>query len=613
VFDAIADAIPGAAGATRAMPERQDGGLTQGAGAPTRPLLEDRQICDKGRSFARQQFIREVTMRPKKFWLSASVCLAATVVASAGAQAQVLTGKVSSTEEPVMEGVLVNLKKDGSTITTTVVSNDKGEYSFPDGRLEPGKYSISIRAAGYVLDGPKAVDIPAAGGAKADIKLAKTRNLAAQLSNGEWFASLPGSDAQKRFLIDCSGCHTLQRIFSAQHNVEEWKQVFIRMGRYYPGSTPSRPQVLVSGGPRSERPRVPAAQAQAAAEYLVSVSLANPDAKEYDLKTLPRPKGVATKVIITEYDLPRKDALPHDVIIDADGKAWYSDFGSQFIGELDTKTGKVTDYALPVLRPEQPKGTLDLQLDPNGDIWVALMYQAGVAKMERKTRELKVFPYPKEWLSVTTQTSMVSPNFSNVDGKVWANNQETREHYRLNLATGQWENMGIAKDPRGKQISAYGMPVDRNNNLFLMEFSGNSIGRRDAKTGLVTIWITPAAGSKPRRGRVDEQNRMWFAEYGSDGIAMFDPNTDKITEWTTPTKWDNPYDAVPAKNGEVWTGSMHTDLVTRLDPKTNTMTQYLLPRNTNIRRVFVEETGRRPVLWVGSNHGASIVRVEPLD
>ena len=64
---------------------------------------------------------------------------------------------------------------------------------------------------------------------------------------------------------------------------------------------------------------------------------------------------------------------------------------------------------------------------------------------------------------------------------------------------------------------------------------------------------------------------------------------------------------------EVWTGSMHTDLVTRLDPKTNAMTQYLLPRTTNIRRVFVEETGPRPVLWVGSNHGASIVRVEPLD
>jgi virginiamycin B lyase len=33
----------------------------------------------------------------------------------------------------------------------------------------------------------------------------------------------------------------------------------------------------------------------------------------------------------------------------------------------------------------------------------------------------------------------------------------------------------------------------------------------------------------------------------------------------------------------------------------------------NIRWVFVEETGARPVFWVGSNNGASIVRLETLD
>ena len=547
-------------------------------------------------------------MKLKLLSLAASV----SVVALTSAQAQILTGKVSSAQEPTMEGVLVSLKKEGSTITTTVVTNDKGEYSFPNGRVDAGKYTVTIRAAGYVLDGPKSVEI-AAGGAKADLKLNKTRNLAAQLSNGEWLASVPGSDQQKQFLIGCTSCHTLQRIFSAPHDVEEWKQVFNRMGRYSPGSTPVRPQLLVTGGARSERPRVNANAAQAAAEYLYSLSPANPDAREFELKTLPRPKGAGTKVIVTEYDLPRREALPHDVVVDADGKAWYSDFGAQFIGEVDLKTGKVTDYALPVLREEQPRGTLDLELDPEGNIWVAMMYQAGVAKIDRKTKELKVYPYPKEWLSYTTQTSMVSPNYSNVDGKVWANNQETRESYRLDVKTGQWENAGISKDPRGKQVSGYGMPVDKQNNLYMLEFSGTSIGKRDAKTGLVTIYLTPTAGSRPRRGRVDEENRLWFAEYGTGGIAMFDPKSETIKEWVTPTKWDSPYDVVPAKNGEVWTGSMHTDLVTRLDPKTNAMTQYLLPRTTNIRRVFVEETGPRPVLWVGSNHGASIVRVEPLD
>jgi virginiamycin B lyase len=554
-------------------------------------------------------------MRLNHLRLLASVSLAATfATAPFAAQAQnaALSGSVSSAQESAMGGVLVSVRKEGSTIATTVVTDDKGAYSFPAARIEPGKYTITIRAAGFVLDGPKSIEIPA-GGAKADLKLAKTRNLAAQLSNGEWLASAPGADRDKAFLTGCTSCHTLQRVFTSVHTEEEWEQVFTRMGRYSPGSTPARPQLLVTGGARSERPRVAANQMKAAAAYLVSVSLSNPDAQEYSLKTLPRPTGRATRVIYTEYDLPRKEALPHDVVVDADGHAWYSDFGSQFVGELDPKTGKVTDYPIAEFRPEQPKGSLDIELAPDGNLWLAMMYQAGLVHVDRKTKKVTPYPYPKEWLSYNTQTSMVSPQYSNVDGKVWSNNQETRENYRLDVSTGKYENLGISKDPRGKNVSGYGMPTDHDNNVFMLEFSGTSIGRRNAKTGEITIWPTPTNNSRPRRGRFDEQNRLWFAEYGSNGIGMFDPKTDKITEWTLPTKWDTPYDVVPAKNGEVWTGSMHTDLVTRLDPKTGTMVEYLMPKTTNIRRVFVEETGPRPVLWVGSNHGASIVRVEPLD
>src|SRR5258705_2621494 len=119
-------------------------------------------------------------MKLKLLSLAASV----SVVALTSAQAQILTGKVSSAEEPTMEGVLVSVKKEGSTITTTVVTNDKGEYSFPNGRIDSGKYAVTIRAAGYVLDGPKSVQITS-GGAQADLKINKTRKLAAQLSNGE--------------------------------------------------------------------------------------------------------------------------------------------------------------------------------------------------------------------------------------------------------------------------------------------------------------------------------------------------------------------------------------------------------------------------------------------
>jgi hypothetical protein len=53
-----------------------------------------------------------------------------------------LTGHVSSMEEGRMEGVLVSAKKAGSTITTTVVSDEQDRYRFQSAKLEPGKYSL---------------------------------------------------------------------------------------------------------------------------------------------------------------------------------------------------------------------------------------------------------------------------------------------------------------------------------------------------------------------------------------------------------------------------------------------------------------------------------------
>jgi virginiamycin B lyase len=158
------------------------------------------------------------------------------------------------------------------------------------------------------------------------------------------------------------------------------------------------------------------------------------------------------------------------------------------------------------------------------------------------------------------------------------------------------------------------MPTDYQNNVYQLEFGGTSIGVRDAKTGMATVYETPIRNSRPRRGRVDEQNRLWFAEYGGNAIALFDPKTAAIKEYPIPTKFAAPYDVAPNKDASVvWTGSMMSDQVERLDTKTGHVTEYLLPHPTNIRRVFVEDTAAKTILWVGSNHGASIVKIEPLD
>ena len=82
-----------------------------------------------------------------------------------------LAGQITSAEEGPMEGVLVSARRAGSTVTITVASDEKGRYSFPASRLDPGRYSLRIRAVGYDLDGPAAVEVHAQKESVADLKL----------------------------------------------------------------------------------------------------------------------------------------------------------------------------------------------------------------------------------------------------------------------------------------------------------------------------------------------------------------------------------------------------------------------------------------------------------
>ena len=519
-----------------------------------------------------------------------------------------------------MEGVLISAKLKGSNVTTTVVSNDKGHYAFPEGRLKPGQYDITIRAADYELP-PTATQIAAGKPATLDIALKKAVDPSVQLSNAEWMESIPGTEKQRQYMEDCVDCHTLERVFKSTHTSAQFIEVFDKMATFMPGSVPGRPQTV--NGAQFRRAGS-AAVKKGQADFLASVNLSN-DREDfrYQFKRLPRPKGRATHVVITEWDIPRAEAAPHDVLLDKAGNAWYADFSAQYMGVLDPKTGKVTEYKLPEPKPGAPTGTLDIETDRDGNLWVSMQHQTGVVKFDPRTKKIRHYPVPDEWQTARTQQAFVTPMNSHVDGYVWTNNQDQRTIYRLDPKTGKYEDFGKYMDANNEQMGTYGIPSDSKNNLYLLEFrqlvkgdasvGGSSIGFIDAKTKEYSVYPTPTQEARPRRGRVDAQNRLWFAEYRGNAIGLFDPETKEITEWKLPTKWSGPYDAVADKNGDVWTASMLTDQVSRLDPETGTWVEYLLPRQSNIRRVYADDTQARPTLWVGSVHGASIIRVEPLD
>jgi virginiamycin B lyase len=518
-----------------------------------------------------------------------------------------LTGQVTSDAEGAMEGVVVTARKNGSIVSTSVTTDAKGHYAFPENRLEPGHYAVAIRAVGYDLPAPAAANVIAERTSNLDLKLDKTRDLASQLSNAEWMMSIPGSEEQKAMLLDCVGCHTLERIVRSTHDVNEWMQVISRMKGYGAVSQPIKPQPMLDPD-RAGRPE----DYRRMAEYLASINLSATDHWQYALKTLPRPTGRSTHVIVTEYDVVRPTTEPHDVVRDKDGNVWYSDFGELFISKFDPKTLKLTEYPIKKFKPDAPEGNLSLEFDRNGKLWFDTMYQGALGTLDPKTGETKFYPLAAEWNDNRVQLNFVGLRHD-VDGKVWTKSVGTQDIFRLDIASNTWEKFHPTSElPAGRHYSMYQVISDSKNNLWMAEFSEGYLGTIDAKTHAVKWFPLPTPHARARRMEIDDQDRIVVTEYRGNKVAVFDTKAEKFTEYPVPP-YTFPYRANFDKNGAIWASTMSTDRVVRMDPKTGATEQYLMPSETNMRTLYVDNSTTPVSFWVGSNHAHALVKVEPLD
>ena len=540
-------------------------------------------------------------------WCSGILLWSLGGIRSYGAESPALSGIVTSEQEGRMEGVLVSAKPLGGKITVTVVTDSQGRYSFPGERLRPAQYNLKIRAVGYDLDNPAPVKVEANKTAQRDLKLVPTKDLAAQLTNAEWFMTNPEI---KEKLIDgigkmgvahvhaCIGCHPISVVLNSRFKTQEWPAVLNRMANH------SESSILIPGElniPAMRPYKVdPNPGGEKLGAFLTSINLnSNPEWKS-NLKTMPRWKGRATKVIITEYDLPRRECQPHDAAVAPDGMVWYSDVGNAFIGRLNPRTGEIKEFPIPNQKPELGTvGSASIRVDENGDVYFGVENRKQTGKFDHATQKITLWNVGGGKVAVT-------------NGMVWTKDDSGRisEIYKLDPKTGESVHF-----PLPEAIRFYDVDADSQGNAYGSSLERGKIGMLDAKTGQWTLYPTPTPDSGPRRGDVDRQGRYWFAEYYSGNIGMFDPRTKQIREWKIPpTPYSGAYDVVVDKNGEVWAAGEYNDNLIRLNPMTGEITTYQLPTlEMNIQRVDVDNSTNPVTIWAGQNHRAKLVRVEPLD
>lgn len=576
-----------------------------------------------------------MTSLPRTAGATAALTLLTSVAFAA--DPTILTGTVTSPTGEKMGGVTVSAKAIGSTITTTVFTDEAGSYYFP--ALPAGKYRVWAQALSFET-ASGAVEL--ATGARKDFTLAKIDDFerqVRQLPGDLILAGLPEeSEDDKRmkriFHNNCTSCHTPS--YTLQHRFDEdgWHAIIQAMKNVnvYGVYQPNRVNKVLDF------------HQDELARYLAKARGPN---GTFKITSRPRPSGEAARAVFKEYDVPlnpdqqlpsasppndgsdwtkattsRAGSLPHDAAADLDGNLWFAAVApnkTMSVGKIDAATGAIKPFKLDAATGNAAT-VHGLIRDAHGTIWFnAWMPKGGLAKVDPKTEKVAVYMPPE------TMSHIDGPVTLDYDSKggIWAGTPDGALRFDP-VAEKFTEFKSVhPKGPNGAEGATYGVAADKDGNGYWTQMAFDTIVKANAATGETTETKLPPLKDEmarvtaadtafydtygprdigtpfpwsqgPRRMGIDrERGILWVANSWSGTLARVDAKTLQATLIPFPNTFtDQPYNAIPDKNQNVWAPMWTTDQIAKYDSKSGAWTMFDLPtRGTEVRIASLLERG----------------------
>jgi streptogramin lyase/mono/diheme cytochrome c family protein len=586
---------------------------------------------------------------------------AALVITGFSAQAadQILSGAIASATGEKLGGVTVSARLEGSTITTSVYTDESGAYYFPP--MAAGKYKVWAQALGFET-------------AKGDVDLsaAKKQNLTLtamtdpeqrwrQLPGEVMVAALPEETAddariKKVFTNQCTGCHAPGYVLQFRFDEPGWNKIISLMKMVAnTGVMPASPKA--NGIIEHSQKELAAYHARARGPGESSVKVAQ----------RPRPSGEAARAVWTLYDLPlnpdtgigtkynnndgtdwslgttsKIGQLPHDGGMGLDGNLYYTVNNPNkyvTVGKVDTKTGEVK-----YLKVNNTAGTAatahGLTRDAEGNFWFDVNPgRRALGKLDVKSEKITVYQTPQTMSPLGGAVTM------DVDGKgkIWASAPDgVLQFDPVTEKFTDFKSTLAFKNAKGTN-STYGAAGDRDGNGWWAQMAFDTIGKADITTGKVTEISLPSlkteldraspkdrefyeafddrANGKPlpwsqgprRMGTDKNGDVLWVGNSWGATLARIDTKTLETKIIPFPSTTMQPYHIDVDKNHNVWGNLWTSDQIAKYDPASNKWTMFELPvRGTEIRHVsLLERDGKTQVIvpvYRSSQMGVMTVR-----
>jgi virginiamycin B lyase len=586
---------------------------------------------------------------------------AALVITGFSAQAadQLLSGAIASATGEKLGGVTVSARLDGSTITTSVYTDESGAYYFPP--MAAGKYSVWAQALGFETTK-----------SQVDLSAAKKQNLTLtamtdpeqrwrQLPGEAMVAALPEETAddariKKVFTNQCTGCHAPGYVLQFRFDEPGWNKIISLM------------KMVANTGVMPQNPKANGIIEHSQKELAAYLARARgPGESSVKVAQRARPSGEAARAVWTLYDLPlnpdtgigtkynnndgtdwslgttsKIGQLPHDGGMGLDGNLYYTVNNPNkyvTIGKVDTKTGEVK-----YLKVNNTAGTAStahgLTRDAEGNFWFDINPgRRGLGKLDVKSEKITVYQTPQTMSPLGGAVTM------DVDGKgkIWASAPDgVLQFDPVTEKFTDFKSTLAFKNAKGTN-STYGAAGDRDGNGWWAQMAFDTIGKADITTGKVTEISLPSLKNEldraspkdrefyeafddrtngkplpwsqgPRRMGTDKNGDvLWVGNSWGATLARIDTKTLETKIIPFPSTTMQPYHIDVDKNHNVWGNLWTSDQIAKYDPASNKWTMFELPvRGTEIRHVsLLERDGKTQVVvpvYRSSQMGVMTVR-----
>jgi len=375
--------------------------------------------------------------------------------------------------------------------------------------------------------------------------------------------ALPPGEGEALVREHCSSCHRPEILERAQgyDTTAEWRK-------------------LMSSMVELDAPR-----ADIIARYLSQHFRSKP---ELHPTLIPGP----VEIEIDEWLVPTLGQRSRDPVEASDGAIWWTGMWASLLGRLDSLTGDVREYPLPLsARPHS------IVPDDEGFIWYLGNGNGTVGRLNPLNGNIDEY-----------ETGLADPHTGvfHYNGYFYFTAQRAGAVARLDPATGTIVHRETRARPYGIKVAP--------NGLIYVAFNGdNTIGEMDPETLEITYFTIPHEESRIRRLDVASDGSIWYVNSARGRIGQLNPATGVVREWDSPSgPKSHPY-AIAVIDDVIWynESGQRPDALVRFDPESETFQSWAIPSGIGIiRHVWVT---RNKELLIHQSSSNRIGRVTILD